>query len=412
MSAFGCCRHCGEPLTLEFADLGATPVSNDYLDDVQVKSGEMFYPLRAFVCQKCRLVQLQDFVASEDMFREDYAYFSSFSTTWLAHAEAYSKRMSARFGLGAESKVVEIASNDGYLLQYFKNAGIPVLGVEPSKSVADAAIADKGVPTEVMFFGVETAKTLRAAGHAADLMPANNVLAHVPDINDFVGGFRELLKPEGVATFEFPHVLQQIRFNQFDTIYHEHFSYLSLMAVESILKSAGMRAFDTEDLTTHGGSLRVFACRADASHEETENLHRTRKSEADFGLGEDAVYADFANKVRQTKHALLTLLMNLKGQGKTIVGYGAPAKGNTLLNFCGVGRDILDFTVDRSPHKQGRFLPGTRLPILAPEAIFEARPDYVLILPWNLKDEIQDQMAGIRDWGGKFIVPIPEATIL
>ncbi|MEO0773788.1 MAG: class I SAM-dependent methyltransferase [Pseudomonadota bacterium] len=307
---------------------------------------------------------------------------------------------------------MEIASNDGYLLQYFKNAGIPVLGVEPSKSVADAAIADKGVPTEVMFFGVETAKTLRAAGHAADLMPANNVLAHVPDINDFVGGFRELLKPEGVATFEFPHVLQQIRFNQFDTIYHEHFSYLSLMAVESILKAAGMRAFDTEDLTTHGGSLRVFACRADASHEETENLQRTRKSEADFGLDEDAVYADFANKVRQTKHALLTLLMNLKGQGKTIVGYGAPAKGNTLLNFCGVGRDILDFTVDRSPHKQGRFLPGTRLPILAPEAIFEARPDYVLILPWNLKDEIQDQMAGIRDWGGKFIVPIPEATIL
>ncbi|MEO0372144.1 MAG: class I SAM-dependent methyltransferase [Pseudomonadota bacterium] len=412
MSAFGYCRHCSEPLTLEFADLGATPVSNDYLNDVQVKSGEMFYPLRAFVCKKCRLVQLQDFVASEDMFREDYAYFSSFSTTWLAHAETYSKRMSARFGLGAGSKVVEIASNDGYLLQYFKKAGIPVQGVEPSKSVADAAIADKGVPTEVMFFGVEAAKKLRDAGHAADLMPANNVLAHVPDINDFVGGFRELLKPEGVATFEFPHVLQQIRFNQFDTIYHEHFSYLSLMAVEAILQFCGMRAFDTEDLTTHGGSLRVFACRAEASHEETENLQRTRKSEADFGLGEDAVYAEFASKVRQTKHALLTLLMNLKGQGKTIVGYGAPAKGNTLLNFCGVGRDILDFTVDRSPHKQGRFLPGTRLPILAPEAIFEAKPDYVLILPWNLKEEIQDQMSGIRDWGGKFIVPIPEATIL
>ncbi|TLP60297.1 class I SAM-dependent methyltransferase [Parasedimentitalea maritima] len=412
MSEFGNCRHCAAPLTLEFADLGATPVSNDYLDDSQVKGGETFYPLRAFVCQTCRLVQLQDFVASEDMFRDDYAYFSSFSNTWLAHAEDYATRMTDRFNLGADAKVVEIASNDGYLLQYFKGVGIPVLGIEPCKSVADAAITDKDVPTEVLFFGVETAKRLATEGHSADLMPANNVLAHVPDINDFVGGFRELLKLEGVATFEFPHLLQQITHNQFDTIYHEHFSYLSLLAVERILKVNGMRVFDTENLTTHGGSLRVFACRVDASYAETETLAATRAAEADFGLDDDKVYSDFADQVRQTKHSLLSLLMDLKGKGKRIVGYGAPAKGNTLLNFCGIGRDILDFTVDRSPHKQDRYLPGTRLPIHAPEAIFEAKPDYVLILPWNLKDEIKDQMAGISDWGGQFVVPIPEAKVL
>lgn len=408
---FGSCRHCAAPLEKMFADLGATPVSNDYLRSEHITGAEPYYPLRAVVCSDCRLVQLQDFVASTDLFREDYAYFSSFSTTWLEHAEHYAAEMTDRFDLGDEAMVVEIASNDGYLLQYFKQNGIGVTGVEPCQSVAEAARNDKGIPTEVLFFGEETARQLKSQGKAADLMPANNVLAHVPDINDFVGGFRELLKPDGVATFEFPHLLNLIEKNQFDTIYHEHFSYLSLLAVEKILRKQGLRVFDVTQLPTHGGSLRVFACHETAKWQAQPGLEKIQALEQKAALHEDDTYAAYAEQVRETKRALLTLLIDLKRQGKVIVGYGAPAKGNTLLNYCGISSDMLEYTVDRSPHKQGMFLPGTRLPIKAPEAIDETKPDYILILPWNLKDEIMSQMAHIKDWGGQFIVPIPVAAI-
>jgi len=406
------CRHCGAPLSTVFADLGATPVSNDYLSEAKRHSAEPYYPLRAYVCSDCRLVQLEDFRRADDLFREDYAYFSSVSTSWVTHAQRYAEAMQSRFGLGAQSQVVEVASNDGYLLQFFKAAGVPVQGIEPCRSVADFATAQKGIPTLVEFFGAALGARLAAEGKAADLIAANNVLAHVPDINDFVSGFREILKPEGVATFEFPSLTNLIALNQFDTIYHEHFSYLSLLAVERILQANGLRVFDVERLPTHGGSLRVFACRAGASHATTEAVAAERAAEHAAGLGEDAVYLAFAEQVRETKRALLELLIGLKRQGKTIVGYGAPAKGNTLLNYCGIGADFLDFTVDRAVQKQGMYLPGTRLAIRAPEAIDALKPDYVLILPWNIKDEIIGQMAHIRDWGGQFIVPIPRATII
>jgi len=406
------CRHCKAPLVVVFADLGATPISNDYLAAEKVNGPEPYYPLRVLVCSDCHLVQLQDFVTSTDLFRDDYAYFSSFSTTWLEHAKRYASEMTERFGLNSSSMVVEIASNDGYLLQFFKENKIGVTGIEPCRSVAEAARNDKDIPTEIMFFGEETAKKLKMQGKAADLMPANNVLAHVPNINDFVAGFRELLKPDGVATFEFPHLLNLIEKNQFDTIYHEHFSYLSLLAVERIIGRQGLRVFDVEQLHTHGGSLRVFVCHDNAKWETQPGLDEVRKLEKDAGLDKDGTYAAYAEQVRETKRVLLTLLIDLKRQGKTIVGYGAPAKGNTLLNYCGIGTDMLEFTVDRSPHKQGMFLPGTRLPIKPPEAIEEFKPDYVLILPWNLKDEIMAQMAHIKDWGGRFIVPIPKAEIV
>jgi len=407
-----CCRHCRTPLNLVFADLNSTPVSNDFLSADRLNAGEPFYPLRALVCRACRLVQLQDFFVSADLFREDYAYFSSYSTAWLDHAKRYTEAMTERFALTTASRVVEIASNDGYLLQYFGEAGVPVLGVEPSRSVAEVAIAERGVPTTVRFFGRDTAADLLAEGHAADLMVANNVLAHVPDINDFVDGFRVLLKPDGVATFEFPHLLNLIRLNQFDTIYHEHFSYLSLLAAERIFVAAGLRVFDVERLSTHGGSLRLFVCHAGAARPAGETLAAVRAEEAAAGLDDDAVYMAFDERVRETKRALLELLIGLKRAGKTVVGYGAPAKGNTLLNYCGIGADMIDFTVDRSPHKQGRFLPGTRLPIHAPARIDEVKPDYILILPWNLEQEITTSLAHVRDWGGRFILPIPTARIV
>lgn len=406
------CRHCAAELRLVAADLGATPISNAFLTAGQIDKAEPFYPLRTYVCQVCRLVQLQDFFVSSDLFHEDYTYFSSYSPAWLAHAERYAADMTRRWGLGADSKVVEVASNDGYLLQYFVQQHIPVLGVEPSKSVADVAVAERNVPTVVSFFGRETAETLRQEGHAADLMAANNVLAHVPDINDFVAGFKTLLKPQGVVTFEFPHLLNLIRLTQFDTIYHEHFSYLSLLAVERILAGAGLRAFDVEKLPTHGGSLRLYVCHEEADHTQTDNILRIRAEEDDAGLGEDAVYLAFEERVREVKRALLELLIGLKRDGKVIVGYGAPAKGNTLLNYCGIGADMLDYTVDRSPHKQGRFLPGTRLPVHDPSMIDETRPDYVLILPWNLEEEIRSDLQRIRSWGGRFILPIPTPGIV
>ncbi|KAF0227773.1 MAG: type 12 [Beijerinckiaceae bacterium] len=406
------CRHCGTPLTKVFADLGATPVSNDYLSAAMRNGAEPYYPLRALVCDSCRLVQLEDFRRADDLFREDYAYFSSISSSWLAHASRYADAMTARFNLSPGSTVVEVASNDGYLLQYFKAKSIGVLGVEPCRSVADYAIKEKAIPTRIEFFGVDTARKLVAEGFAADLTAANNVLAHVPDINDFVSGFREILKPEGVSTFEFPHLLNQIRENQFDTIYHEHFSYLSLLAADRFFTANGLRVFDVEAIPTHGGSLRLFVCREAASHPRTGRVEAMLATERAAGLDADAVYLSFSEKVKETKRALLELLISLKRQGKTIVGYGAPAKGNTLLNYCGIGADFLEFTVDRSPQKQGMYLPGTRLAIKAPEAIDALKPDYVLILPWNIKDEIMEQMKHIRDWGGRFIVPIPKATIL
>jgi hypothetical protein len=406
------CRHCGTPLVTMFADLGATPVSNDYLTESQLNAGEPYYPLRALVCDACFLVQLQDVRRADDLFREDYAYFSSISSSWLAHAKNYATSMTERFSLDSESLVVELASNDGYLLQYFSDMSIPVLGVEPCKSVAEAAIQEKGIRTEIEFFGRATAVLLREKYGAADLMAANNVLAHVPDINDFVGGVQEILAEQGVMTFEFPHLMNLIEFNQFDTIYHEHFSYLSLLSVKSVVQKAGLRVFDVEKLPTHGGSLRVFVCHEAAKWRPTEGLSELEKLEDAAGLADIETYKTYAEKVRETKRSLLTLLIELKRQGKVIVGYGAPAKGNTLLNYCGIGADMLEFTVDRAPSKQGMYLPGTRLPILKPEAIAEVRPDYVLILPWNLKSEIMTDMAHIREWGGQFIVPIPSAKIV
>lgn len=406
------CRHCKAPLDLSFADLGATPISNEFIYPEQLSGPEIFYPLKTYVCRKCRLVQLQDFFKSPDLFRPNYAYFSSISSSWLDHCRRYADRMASRFSLGANSHVVELASNDGYLLQYFKAKGIPVLGIEPSLSVAEVAIKERGIPTEVRFFGRQTAQELAANGKMADLIAANNVLAHVPDINDFVAGVKILLKPEGIATFEFPHLLNLIRFNQFDTIYHEHFSYLSLLASESIFGAAGLRVFDVDQIPTHGGSIRLYVCHGDAKHSEQAGLKAVRDLEAAAKLDADDIYIAYAEQVRATKRDLLSLLISLKRDGKTIVGYGAPAKGNTLLNYCGIGADILEYTVDRSPHKQGLFLPGTRLPIKAPEAIQETKPDYVLILPWNLKSEIIEQMQGIREWGGAFIIPIPTAEVI
>jgi SAM-dependent methyltransferase len=406
------CRHCGASLTTLFADLGATPVANDYLSAEARDGAEPFYPLRAFVCDACHLAQLEDFRRAGDLFREDYAYFSSVSTTWLEHASRYADAMAERFALTPASTVVEVASNDGYLLQYFKQKSIKVLGIEPCRSVAEHAIREAGVPTRIEFFGVAVARRLAQEGFAADLTAANNVLAHVPDINDFVSGFREILKPEGVSTFEFPHLLNLIRESQFDTIYHEHFSYLSLLAAERFFSANGLRVFDVEQVPTHGGSLRLFVCKSQAEWARTERVDDLLALERAEGLANPDVYRAFAESVKETKRALLELLIGLKRQGKKIAAYGAPAKGNTLLNYCGIGADFLDFTVDRSPQKQGLYLPGTRLEIRPPEALVQEKPDFVLILPWNIKEEVMQQMAHVRDWGGRFIVPIPHARIL
>ena len=406
------CRHCSQPVNVVMADLGATPVSNDYLRPAAVDGPEPYYPLRALVCENCKLVQLQDFFKEDDLFRSDYAYFSSFSTSWLKHCETYVNAMIARFGLNADSQVVEIASNDGYLLQYFKQNGVKVQGVEPSLSVAQTAIDKHGIPTEVAFFGSATAQGLVDRGLQADHMAANNVLAHVPAINDFLDGFRILLKPRGVITFEFPHLLRLMEQTQFDTIYHEHFSYISLLAAERMLDVAGLRVFDVEELPTHGGSLRLFVCHKDAAYAEEPRVAAVRTAEAAAGLDDIDTYRKFSESVRRVKRDLLKLLIELKESGARIVGYGAAAKGNTLLNYCGVGADMIDYVVDMSPHKQGLYLPGTRLPILSPDQIEKDRPDYVLILPWNIKDEVMSQLASIRSWGGKFIVAIPSPRVL
>lgn len=410
MNSLPTCRFCGAPLTLSLADLGSTPLSNSYLRAEDLESMEPTYPLHARVCGTCFLVQLEAFESPEHIF-SDYAYFSSYSDSWLAHARAYAEKTAVRFGLGPESRVVEVASNDGYLLRWFQEQGIQVLGVEPAVNVAAVAEAN-GIPSRVMFFGRKTAEALKAEGLTADLTAANNVLAHVPDINDFVAGFSILLKPEGVSTFEFPHLLQLMRYRQFDTIYHEHFSYLSLTTVRTIFAAHGLRVFDVEELSTHGGSLRVFACLEGAAHAETPAVAALIERERKFGLTNPTRYATFQEEVKAVKRDLLSFLIEARRAGKRIAAYGAPAKGNTLLNYCGARQDFIDFTVDRSPHKQNTWLPGTRIPVHAPERIREEKPDYVLILPWNLKDEVMEQMADIRSWGGKFVVPIPETRIL
>jgi hypothetical protein len=403
------CRFCASPVTQSFANLGMSPLSNAFVLPEHAGAMEPFYPLHAWVCDACHLVQLEAFETPEQIFG-DYLYFSSYAESWLRHAEAYAAEMAARFGLDTGSQVVEVASNDGYLLQYFRARGVPVLGVEPAANVA-AVARDKGIPTEVAFFGVATAQRLKAAGVAPQLMAANNVLAHVPDLNDFVAGFAVLLALGGVLTVEFPHLLRLMRERQFDTIYHEHFSYFSLLTVQRIFVAHGLRVFDVQQLPTHGGSLRVFVTQAGSAHAETPAVAALLAEERAAGLAGRAAYAAFAEQVVDTKAALMAFCVEARRAGKSILGYGAPAKGNTLLNYCGIGPEFIGFTVDRSPHKQGLLLPGTRIPIRAPEALLAARPDYVLILPWNLRDEITTQMAAVRDWGGRFVVPIPTVQV-
>ncbi|MEO8275457.1 MAG: class I SAM-dependent methyltransferase [Thermoanaerobaculia bacterium] len=408
------CRSCGRPLSRVMVDLGSSPLANSYLTAAALARAETYLPLCVFVCESCWLCQLPECATPQEIF-SDYAYFSSFSTSWLEHARAYVAAIVPRLGLGPASQVVEIASNDGYLLRNFVERGIPVLGVEPAANVAEAARA-QGIPTEVRFFGREAARDLVARGFAADLLLGNNVLAHVPDLDDFVGGLEILLKDSGVLTMEFPHLERMISGNQFDTIYHEHYSYFSLVAVERVFVAHGLELFDVEELPTHGGSLRIFARRTGQhSGAQDEGWVRVREllaRERAQGLETLDYYAGYAERVRATKRDILDFLIREKRSGKSIVGYGAPAKGNTLLNYCGIRSDFIDYTVDRSPHKQGLFLPGTRIPIRAPEAILETRPDYVFILPWNLRSEIVEQMTAIREWGGRFVVAIPEVKLL
>ncbi|OGW81250.1 MAG: SAM-dependent methyltransferase [Omnitrophica bacterium RIFCSPHIGHO2_02_FULL_51_18] len=402
------CRFCGNHLSEPFLDLGKTPLANSYLKKEDLSRYESVFPLRVFLCEKCFLVQLADVNTSEHIFSDEYAYFSSFSESWLRHAKDYTDLMVRRFGLNENSTVVEIASNDGYLLQYFHEKGIPVLGIEPSGNCADVAIK-KGIPTEIKFFGTQTARELKKQNKLADLLVGNNVLAHVPDLNDFVGGLKIALKPEGILTMEFPHLLQLIKEGQFDTIYHEHFSYFSFSVVEKVFARHGLTLFDVAELPTHGGSLRIYGRHAENMKLAVTNaVEKIKKRETDFGLFDEETYRRFNERVENVKKSLLEFLDDCRKNGKTVVGYGAPAKGNTLLNYCGIGTGLIQYTVDASPHKQGHYLPGSHLPIFAPEKIKETKPDYVLILPWNLKDEIAGQMAFIREWGGKFVVPIPE----
>lgn len=405
------CRSCAAPLTHTFADLGTSPVSNAFVKPNDAMRGEMFYPLHALVCGQCWLVQLAEGGAAQAHFHDDYIYFSSFSSSWLAHAARYASAVTARFGLGPRSRVMEIASNDGYLLQYFVKAGIPCLGIEPTANTA-AAARGNGVETRELFFGRATAAQLAAEGGQVDLLLGNNVLAHVPDINDFVGGMPLVLKPEGVITLEFPHLLQLIAENQFDTLYHEHYSYLSLTALMPVFARAGLRLFDVEQLPTHGGSLRIYACHAGAAQADTGAVDACLAQEQAAGLTRIETYAAFGEQVRETKRALLSFLIDAKRAGRSFAAYGAPAKGNTLLNYCGVSTDFIDYAVDRNPLKQGCLLPGSRIPVMAPERIMQTRPDYLLILPWNIKDEVMAQMQAIRQWGGKFVIPIPRVEVI
>lgn len=388
-----------------------SPLSNSYLAEDQNADNEAFHPLHVFVCEECMLVQLPEWVSPDAIF-DDYAYFSSYSTSWLAHAKQYSLEATRKYSIDETSFVVEIASNDGYLLRNFVDNDVPVLGIEPAANVAKVA-EEKSIPTLNEFFGQELATRLRKRNIRADLLIGNNVLAHVPDLNDFVAGMQTLLAPSGVITMEFPHLLRLMEENQFDTIYHEHYSYFSLLTVRQIFAHHGLKIFDVQELTTHGGSIRIHACQAQNDQwNVSDAIKRVEQEERDYGLDRIETYSNFAAQVEATKTRLVEFLAQAKREGKTIAGYGAPAKGNTLLNYCGLGTEVVDFTVDRSPHKQGRRLPGTHIPIRAPEEIAAAKPDYVLILPWNLKSEIVEQMAHVRDWGGQFIVPIPEVEVV
>ncbi|GET37295.1 class I SAM-dependent methyltransferase [Microseira wollei] len=406
----GNCRFCGTQLRHTFVDLGMSPPCESYRTLEQLNEMEPFYPLHVHVCDHCFLVQLQEYISPEDIFSE-YAYFSSYSDTWLQHAKNYVDMAVDRFQLNQQSQVVEIASNDGYLLQYFVAKGIPAIGIEPAANIAEVAIK-KGVPTIVEFFGEKTAREQAEKGKQADLLLGNNVLAQVPDLNDFVKGLKILLKPQGVITIEFPHLMRLMAENQFDTIYHEHFSYFSFLTTEKIFAAHGLTLFDVEELPTHGGSLRIYAGHAeDNSKPISQRVVELKAREEAAGFTSLDCYFSFSEQVKETKRKLLDFLIKAKREGKSIAGYGAPGKGNTLLNYCGIRTDFLDYTVDRNPYKQGKFLPGTHIPIFHPDKINETKPDYVVILPWNFKEEIIAQMAHIRKWGGKFVVPIPEVQV-
>jgi SAM-dependent methyltransferase len=406
----GRCRICSRSLETTFADLGMSPLCESFRTADEVNSMEPYYPLHALVCDGCFLVQLQEYVKPEHIFTE-YAYFSSYSTSWVEHARRYCEMIKARLNLGADSRVYEIASNDGYLLQHFLPLGVPVVGIEPAANVAEVA-RRKNIPTLVEFFGQSLAQRLVADGKPADLIIGNNVLAQVPDLNDFVGGMAHLLAPYGVITLEFPHLERLIDENQFDTIYHEHFSYFSLVTIDRLARRHGLKLFDVEQISTHGGSLRVYLCRADAAHAVSPSVTALLAHERAIGFEDIETYAQFSAKVHRTKRLLLSFLIECKAKGARLCGYGAPGKGNTLLNYCGIGTDFLDFTVDRNPYKHGRFTPGMHIPILPVSAIDEARPDYLLILPWNLKKEIVSQMRHVGDWGCKFIIPIPGVEVI
>jgi len=405
------CRGCATPLALPLIDLGTSPPSNAYVRADQLEHAEQWVPLKVAVCQQCWLVQTEDYTRADSLFDAEYAYFSSFSSTWLAHAERYVADMVERFGLTADSRVVEIAANDGYLLQYVAGRGIPCLGVEPTRSTAQAA-REKGLEIRELFFGRDSAAQLVSDGWSADLMAANNVLAHVPDINDFLGGFATLLKPTGVATFEFPQLLTLMAGQQFDTLYHEHYSYLSLTAVQTLCARNGLEVFDVSQLSTHGGSLRVFVQRVDGERRDVQpTVQQQLQAELAAGVKTPEYYATLAPAAERIKHELLRFLLQAKAEGKRVVGYGAAAKGNTLLNYAGVKPDLLAWVADANPHKQGKYLPGSRIPIVSPERIDIEKPDYVLVLPWNLLDEITQAFAGIRAWDGRFVIAIPELII-
>ena len=406
------CRSCGSPLPKPFLDLGNSPLSNRYLSEKNIHVMEPYYPLEIYYCPHCSLVQLDEFEAPEQIFSSDYAYFSSYSSSWLAHCKAYVDMMVKRFGYNKNSFVMEIASNDGYLLQYFKEYHIPVKGVEPAKNTAEIAIA-KGIPTDITFFNTAYAKDMVSRNCLADLIIGNNVLAHNPNLNDFTEGLRIALKPHGIITMEFPHLLQLMENNQFDTIYQEHYSYLSLHSVRYLFNAHHLEIFDVDELPTHGGSLRIYAKHpADQTHELSPRVAEMLNKEKQAGLLDPATYEKFRKNVEATKRALLQCLISAKNEGKTIVGYGAPAKGNTLLNYCGIRTDFLDYTVDANPHKQNLFLPGTHIPIKHPDQIRIDKPDYILILPWNIKEEIMEQLSFVRTWGGKFIIPIPYVEVI
>lgn len=403
------CRSCQHPLSHTFCNLGTTPLANSYLDRAQLPKPETHFPLHAFVCERCLLVQLEAYETPEGIF-SDYAYFSSYADTWLSHARKYAYEIVARLKLTPSHQVIEVASNDGYLLRYIQEQGIPVLGIEPARNVAQTAL-DKGIPTRVDFFGVRLAKALLAENTRCDLLIANNVLAHVPDLNDFVAGMKLLLSPNGTITIEFHYLLQLIAKREFDTIYHEHFSYFSLHALMHVFARHHLTVYDVEMLTTHGGSLRLYCCH-EGRFSPTPRVADLLALEKKEGLDQLNRYLHFGTEIETVKQTLLSMLHQFKREGKRIAAYGAPAKGNTLLNYCGIGPELIEFTVDRNPHKQGKFLPGSRIPILAPEAIAERKPDIVLILPWNLKDEISAQLSFVREYGGQLMIPIPTPMLL